>query len=225
MSAGAAPPRMPSRPVADTLVSSLPLTSAHTRLYVNAITAQQCSELKGYPMTTDRIAAEDRVAPASDHVLTGPITLMNSFAVSPGRDGGIPELWARTAKYLTAQPGFISLRLHRAVSADAQYRWVTSRTGSRRRTSGPRTAPRVPARRHPARLGGVPQLTDALPGDHRNLLGNLVWPQRQIGRRGCQTHRTGCGAITAPQPPPFSSGVPALIRPDGTSLRDSALTG
>lgn len=75
-------------------------------------------------MTPDRIAAEDRVAPASDHVLTGPVTLMNSFAVSPGRDEAFHELWARTAKYFTAQPGFISLRLHRAVSADAQYRWV-----------------------------------------------------------------------------------------------------
>ena len=70
-------------------------------------------------MTSDRIAAQDRVAPASDHVLTGPVTLMNSFAVRPDRDEAFHELWARTAKYFTAQPGFISLRLHRAVSADA----------------------------------------------------------------------------------------------------------
>jgi hypothetical protein len=49
-------------------------------------------------MTSDRIAAQDRVAPASDHVLTGPVTLMNSFAVSPGRDEAFHELWARTAK-------------------------------------------------------------------------------------------------------------------------------
>src|SRR5436305_15309389 len=68
-------------------------------------------------MTPDRIAAQDRVAPASDHVLTGPVTLMNSFAVSPGRDEAFHELWAKTARYFTAQPGFISLRLHRAVSA------------------------------------------------------------------------------------------------------------
>src|SRR6185437_9304444 len=77
-----------------------------------------------YPMTQDRIAAQDRVAPASDHVLTGPVTLMNSFTVRPDRDEAFHELWARTAKYFTAQPGFVSLRLHRAVSADAQYRWV-----------------------------------------------------------------------------------------------------
>ena len=75
-------------------------------------------------MSPNHIAARDRVAPASDHVLTGPVTLMNSFAVSPGRDEAFHELWARTARYFTAQPGFISLRLHRAVSADAQYRWV-----------------------------------------------------------------------------------------------------
>jgi hypothetical protein len=40
-------------------------------------------------MTPDGIAAEDRVAPVSDHVLTGPVTLMNSFAVSPGRELGV----------------------------------------------------------------------------------------------------------------------------------------
>ena len=43
-------------------------------------------------MTPDRIAAEDQVAPESDHVLTGPVTLMNSFAVSPGRDEAFHEL-------------------------------------------------------------------------------------------------------------------------------------
>jgi len=58
-----------------------------------------------YPMTQDRVAAQDRVAPASDHVLTGPVTLMNSFTVRPDRDEAFHELWARTAKYFTAQPG------------------------------------------------------------------------------------------------------------------------
>ena len=56
-------------------------------------------------MTWGRIAAQDRVAPASDHILTGPLTLMNSFTVSPARDEAFHELWARTAKYFTAQPG------------------------------------------------------------------------------------------------------------------------
>jgi hypothetical protein len=53
---------------------------------------------------SNHIAAQDRVAPASDHVLTGPVTLMNSFAVGPGRDEAFHELWAKTAKYFTAQP-------------------------------------------------------------------------------------------------------------------------
>ena len=74
-------------------------------------------------MASDRITAKDRVAPAPDHVLTGPVTLMNRFTVSPGRDEAFHELWTRTARYFTAQPGFVSLRLHRAVSAGAQYRW------------------------------------------------------------------------------------------------------
>jgi len=75
-------------------------------------------------MPSNHISAQDRVAPAADHVLTGPVTLMNSFTVRPDRDEAFHELWAKTAKYFTAQPGFVSLRLHRAVSADARYRWV-----------------------------------------------------------------------------------------------------
>jgi heme oxygenase (mycobilin-producing) len=75
-------------------------------------------------MSPNRIAAHDRVAPASDHILTGPVTLMNSFAVRPDQDEAFRELWTKTARYFTARPGFISLRLHRAASADAPYRWV-----------------------------------------------------------------------------------------------------
>jgi heme-degrading monooxygenase HmoA len=70
------------------------------------------------------IAAADRVAPASDHVLTGPVTLMNSFTVSPDQDEAFLAQWTQTSKYFIAQPGFISLKLHRAVSGDARYRWV-----------------------------------------------------------------------------------------------------
>jgi heme-degrading monooxygenase HmoA len=75
-------------------------------------------------MTPNHIAAQDRVAPASGRVLTGPVTLMNSFTVSPDRDEAFHELWTRTSQYFTVRPGFVSLRLHRAVSADARYRWV-----------------------------------------------------------------------------------------------------
>ena len=34
------------------------------------------------------------------------------------------ELWAETSGYFRAQPGFISLRLHRAVSPNASHRFV-----------------------------------------------------------------------------------------------------
>ena len=64
----------------------------------------------------NKISAEVRVAPAADQSLDGPVTLMNSFAVSSDRDQAFHELWTQTSKYFTAQPGFISLRLHRAVS-------------------------------------------------------------------------------------------------------------
>ena len=75
-------------------------------------------------MPSHQIPAQDRVAPASGGAVSGPVTLMNSFSVSPGRDEAFHELWTKTSKYFTAQPGFISLRLYRAASADAQYRWV-----------------------------------------------------------------------------------------------------
>jgi heme-degrading monooxygenase HmoA len=44
--------------------------------------------------------------------------------VDPDRDAAFHELWERTSRYFTRQPGFRSLRLHRAVSDDAAYRWV-----------------------------------------------------------------------------------------------------
>jgi heme oxygenase (mycobilin-producing) len=70
------------------------------------------------------ISAEARIAPAGDHEATGPVTLMNRFAVLPERDDVFHALWTETSKYFMAQPGFVSLRLHRAVSSDAEYRWV-----------------------------------------------------------------------------------------------------
>lgn len=55
---------------------------------------------------------------------SGPVTLINSFQVAAGRDEEFHAIWERTSRYFTARPGFRSLRLHRAVSADAAYRWV-----------------------------------------------------------------------------------------------------
>jgi heme oxygenase (mycobilin-producing) len=55
---------------------------------------------------------------------SGPVTLINSFQVPAGRDDVFHALWEQTSGYFTRQPGFRSLRLHRAVNEDAAYRWV-----------------------------------------------------------------------------------------------------
>ena len=54
----------------------------------------------------------------------GPVTLINSFVVDPRRDEAFEALWTQTSVYFRAQPGFVGLRLHRAVSPDATYRYV-----------------------------------------------------------------------------------------------------
>jgi heme-degrading monooxygenase HmoA len=73
------------------------------------------------------ICAERRVA-AVGATTTGPVTLMNSFRVPASRDAQFHALWERTSHYFRRQPGFRSLRLHRAVSDDAVYRWVNVAT-------------------------------------------------------------------------------------------------
>jgi len=70
------------------------------------------------------ISAEGRTAGRGDREVTGPVTLINSFLVPPERDEVFEKLWTETSMYFRARPGFVSLRLHRAVSADAPYRWV-----------------------------------------------------------------------------------------------------
>lgn len=54
----------------------------------------------------------------------GPVTLVNSFVVAPDRDDAFLALWTQTSEYFRAQPGFVSLRMHRAVSPEATYRYV-----------------------------------------------------------------------------------------------------
>jgi heme-degrading monooxygenase HmoA len=69
------------------------------------------------------IDAEARTA-AAGATTSGPVTLINSFQVPVDRDDDFHALWERTSRYFTRQPGFRSLRLHRAVNEDATYRWV-----------------------------------------------------------------------------------------------------
>lgn len=72
------------------------------------------------------ITPEARTAPAaaSDEPIPGPVTLMNAFTVEPGRDDAFRALWNETSRYFVARPGFVSLKLHRVVGADAAARWV-----------------------------------------------------------------------------------------------------
>jgi heme-degrading monooxygenase HmoA len=75
-----------------------------------------------------QITAEQRTAPVGDRRTDGPVTLMNRFVVAPDRDEAFHALWTETSQYFMAQPGFVSLRLHRAVSSDAEHRWVNVAT-------------------------------------------------------------------------------------------------
>jgi heme-degrading monooxygenase HmoA len=71
----------------------------------------------------DHVDAEGRMAtPQEDQ--SGPVVLMNRFVVPAGRDDAFVELWTETSEYFRAQPGFVSLKLHRAVSVDAEHRYV-----------------------------------------------------------------------------------------------------
>jgi heme-degrading monooxygenase HmoA len=72
----------------------------------------------------DTIEPDRRTAPLPKSDPDGGVTLINKFVVPPGRDAAFRELWGETSRYFRAQPGFLSLRLHRAVSPDAQYRYV-----------------------------------------------------------------------------------------------------
>jgi heme-degrading monooxygenase HmoA len=74
--------------------------------------------------TSREIGAEERIAPEGVTRATGSVTLINSFQVAPGRDAEFRALWGETSRYFIARPGFVSLRLHRAVNDDAPYRWV-----------------------------------------------------------------------------------------------------
>jgi heme-degrading monooxygenase HmoA len=71
----------------------------------------------------ESITPEGRTAAGPDGV-SPPVTLMNSFVVPAGRDDVFVELWTETSNYFRSQPGFRSLRLHRAVTPDARYRFV-----------------------------------------------------------------------------------------------------
>jgi heme oxygenase (mycobilin-producing) len=72
----------------------------------------------------DTIEPAKRAAAVPDVLPDGSVTLINSFVVAEGRDEAFLALWTETSQYFRAQPGFVSLRLHRAVSPQARYRFV-----------------------------------------------------------------------------------------------------
>jgi len=52
------------------------------------------------------------------------ITVINSFEVPAGREDEFLQLWTRVNAYLKRKPGYLSHRLHRAITPDAPFRFV-----------------------------------------------------------------------------------------------------
>jgi heme-degrading monooxygenase HmoA len=75
-------------------------------------------------MRTTSITPEGRTATEAETGADRPVTLMNSFLVPEGRDDAFIELWKETSEFFRRQPGFLSLRLHRAVTPGTDLRLV-----------------------------------------------------------------------------------------------------
>ena len=76
----------------------------------------------------DTINPEERTAAAPARPHAGPVTLVNCFVVDPARDDAFVALWTDTSGYFRARPGFVSLRLHRALSPETHYRYINVAT-------------------------------------------------------------------------------------------------
>jgi heme-degrading monooxygenase HmoA len=53
-----------------------------------------------------------------------PCILINPFEVPPGREEECLQSWEKARAYLAQQPGYISTRLHRALSPRARFLFV-----------------------------------------------------------------------------------------------------
>jgi heme-degrading monooxygenase HmoA len=84
----------------------------------------------------DTIDPSARTAAAPTAPGGGSVTLINSFVVPAGRDEAFRAQWELTSKFMRAQPGFESLRLHRAVAPEAHYRYVNVAVWSSARDFG-----------------------------------------------------------------------------------------
>jgi heme-degrading monooxygenase HmoA len=70
------------------------------------------------------LTAIDRTAPSPVQPHTGGVTLINSFEVPVGREAAFVAMWHTLAAWFRTRPGYVSNRLHRAVSPNAAYRFV-----------------------------------------------------------------------------------------------------
>ena len=52
------------------------------------------------------------------------VILINPFDVPTGKARECLEFWGKAADYMRRQPGFISTRLHRAISPEARFRLI-----------------------------------------------------------------------------------------------------
>ena len=53
-----------------------------------------------------------------------PVVLINAFEVPKGKEDECLAFWEKAAEYMKRQPGFISTRLHRAVSPEARFHFI-----------------------------------------------------------------------------------------------------
>ncbi len=52
------------------------------------------------------------------------VILINPFEVHEGREDECLTFWEKAAEYMKRQPGFISTRLHKAVSREARFHFI-----------------------------------------------------------------------------------------------------
>jgi heme-degrading monooxygenase HmoA len=52
------------------------------------------------------------------------VILINPFEVPKGKEDECLAFWEKAAAYMKRQPGFISTRLHRAVSPEAKFHFI-----------------------------------------------------------------------------------------------------
>ena len=52
------------------------------------------------------------------------VILLNPFEVPAGKEEEALKLWERAAEVMRKSPGFISTRLHRAISPDARFQLI-----------------------------------------------------------------------------------------------------